>query len=206
MEYTTVLGVAEDSFVEKKSRFIAAIAPVRTEEEALEFIAGRKQKYWDSSSTIYGYVLREGSIRRYSDGGEPQGTGGIPVTEVILKSGLTDVCVVVTRYYGGTQLGAGGLVRAFSHGAAIAIEAAQKTTLRPCTTVEMELDYSQYGIINHILPKYPNKLLESDFGVIVKMRVLLNDSDLPAFTKELTESTSATVHPYEVAKGYFDIK
>ncbi len=206
MEYTTVLAVAEDSFVEKKSRFIAAIAPVCTEEEALAFIAERKHKYWDSSSTIYGYVLREGNIRRYSDGGEPQGTGGIPVTDVILKSGLTDVCVVVTRYFGGTQLGAGGLVRAFSHSAAIAIEAAEKTTLKPCTAVEMEMDYSQYGIINHILPRYAHKVLDSDFGVIVRMRVLLNDTDLPAFTKELTEATSATIHPYEVEKLYFDIK
>ena len=103
-DYLTIEGFAEDEFVEKKSRFIGYAKHVETEEEAVSFINELKQKHWDATHNVYAYVLRDGQIRRYSDDGEPQGTAGIPTLDVILKEGVVDVCVVVTRYFGGCLL------------------------------------------------------------------------------------------------------
>ena len=118
--YRTIRTAASAEFVEKKSRFIGHICPVTTQEEANEFIRQKKSEYWDATHNVYAYVLREGQTRRYSDDGEPQGTAGIPTLDVLLKEDLTDCVVVVTRYFGGTLLGTGGLVRAYSHGSKIA--------------------------------------------------------------------------------------
>ena len=104
-EYKTVLNEADDEFVVKKSRFIGYVKPVRTADEAVEFINSIKSKHWDATHNVYAYVLRDGQTRRYSDDGEPQGTAGIPVLDVLLKEELTDVCVVATRYFGGIMLG-----------------------------------------------------------------------------------------------------
>jgi len=124
-EYRTIKYEADDSFVERRSRFIGYAKPVTTNEEAVAFINEIKAKHWDATHNVYAYVLRDGQIRRYSDDGEPQGTAGIPVLDVLLKENLTDLVVVVTRYFGGVLLGAGGLVRAYSHGAKIAVVAAK---------------------------------------------------------------------------------
>lgn len=113
-EYVTIYAPAEDEFVERKSRFIGAIAPVQTEEEAQAWIAQVRQQHRDATHNTYAYILRNG-IKRYSDDGEPQGTAGVPMLDCIEKEGLVDVAVVVTRYFGGILLGAGGLVRAYSH-------------------------------------------------------------------------------------------
>ena len=104
-QYRTVKNEAEDEFVERRSRFIGRVKPVKTEEDAVSFIRACKSKYWDASHNVYAYSLREGSVRRYSDDGEPQGTAGVPVLEVLQKSGVTDLVVVVTRYFGGVLLG-----------------------------------------------------------------------------------------------------
>ena len=121
--YKTILDPAEDEFVEKKSRFIAYTSPVHTVEEANAFIAGIRQRHWDATHNVPAFVLRSG-VQRSSDDGEPGGTAGMPVLDVLLKSGVQDVCVVVTRYFGGILLGAGGLVRAYSHACSLALEAA----------------------------------------------------------------------------------
>ena len=121
--YKTILEPAEDEFVEKKSRFIAYTSPVHTVEEANAFIAGIRQRHWDATHNVPAFVLRSG-VQRSSDDGEPGGTAGMPVLDVLLKSGVQDVCVVVTRYFGGILLGAGGLVRAYSHACSLALEAA----------------------------------------------------------------------------------
>ncbi|WP_205125133.1 YigZ family protein [Akkermansia muciniphila] len=109
--YTTVWAEASATFTEKKSRFIGHIAPVQNEGEALTYLNGLRTKYWDANHNVYAYITREGNITRCSDDGEPQGTGGVPVLGVLQKEGLTDVIAVVTRYFGGTLLGVGGLVR-----------------------------------------------------------------------------------------------
>lgn len=106
MEYVTVEREAADEFVEKKSRFIGTCRPVKTEQEALDFIAGLKSRYWDATHNVYAYILREGNIARFSDDGEPQGTAGIPVIDTLKKAGVVDAVVVATRYFGGFSWGA----------------------------------------------------------------------------------------------------
>ena len=142
--YKTVAREAHAEFVEKKSRFIGHVKPVTTEEEAQAFVAALKKQYWDATHNVYAYVLRSGA-RRFSDDGEPQGTAGMPTLDVLQKAGLTDCVVVVTRYFGGILLGAGGLVRAYSHGALLAAAAGEIVEMRPCTVVEAVCDYAQYG-------------------------------------------------------------
>ena len=109
--YRTIRREGQDEFVERRSRFIGAICPVTTEQQAIAFINDKKKAHWDATHNVYAYILREGQVRRYSDDGEPQGTAGIPVLDVLQKSGLTDCAVVVTRYFGGVLLGAGSYER-----------------------------------------------------------------------------------------------
>lgn len=202
MEYITINGNAEDEFVEKRSRFIGHITHIESEDEAIAYINTMREKYWDASHNVYAYILREGQIKRYSDDGEPQGTAGIPVLDVLQKQGLTDVCVVVTRYFGGVLLGGGGLVRAYSHGAKIACDACEIKVMSECTQLELTIDYTLYGKVTYILPKYYIKTLDSDFGAVVKLELLIKNDYLNQFKKELSEITSATVFPYEVNSYY----
>ena len=150
-EYKTVLNEADDEFVVKKSRFIGYVKPVRTADEAVAFINSIKSKHWDATHNVYAYVLRDGQTRRYSDDGEPQGTAGIPVLDVLLKEELTDVCVVATRYFGGIMLGAGGLVRAYSHTAKIAVDAGTIITMALCKIAKVTCDYNFYGRLTPLI-------------------------------------------------------
>ncbi len=202
MEYITTEGEGKDEFTEKKSRFIGYLTHVESEEEALSVINRKREEYWDAAHNVYAYILRDGQIKRYSDDGEPQGTAGIPVLDVLQKEGLTDVCVVVTRYFGGTLLGAGGLVRAYSHGAKIAVDASFIKTMSPCTEVSLNIDYGLYGKITYILPRYYIKTLDSVFAETVKLKLLLKDKYLDSFKKEITEITSGAVEVFEENKYY----
>ena len=193
-DYLTIEGFAQDEFVEKRSRFIGYAKHVETEEEAVSFINEIKQKHWDATHNVYAYVLREGQVRRYSDDGEPQGTAGIPTLDVILKEGIVDVCVVVTRYFGGILLGGGGLVRA------------KKLHMTPCTVLETAVDYGFYGKLSYILPKYNIKTLDSDFGVDVVLKLMIKSQRLQSFLKELTELSGGTVTPEVLEEKYADME
>ena len=163
-EYKTVEKEASDFFIEKKSKFIGYAKPVKTQEEAVEFISKIKSKHWDATHNVYAYVLRENNIQRYSDDGEPSGTAGVPVLDVMLKESLVDVCVVATRYFGGTLLGAGGLVRAYSHTSKIALEAAGIITMAQCSVMSAEADYSFYDRLNILLSDFSAVILNTSFS------------------------------------------
>lgn len=163
-EYKTVEKEASDFFIEKKSKFIGYAKPVKTQEEAVEFISKIKSKHWDATHNVYAYVLRENNIQRYSDDGEPSGTAGVPVLDVMLKESLVDVCVVATRYFGGTLLGAGGLVRAYSHTSKIALEAAGIITMAQCCVMSAEVDYSFYDRLNILLSDFSAVILNTSFS------------------------------------------
>ena len=123
--YTTVLGASEAEFTEKKSRFIGRCFPVETEDEAFAVIADVKKRHWDATHNCYAFIVGEnGLTQRFSDDGEPSGTAGMPILDVIKQKGLTNTLIVVTRYFGGILLGAGGLVRAYSKAAASAVDCA----------------------------------------------------------------------------------
>lgn len=198
-EYVTIAQRAEDDFFEKKSQFIGYIAPVSSEEEALAFLAEIRAKHRDARHNCFAYILQNG-VKRASDDGEPQGTAGVPIMEVVEREGLTDVIVVVTRYFGGILLGAGGLVRAYAHAAKLAVDAAQRKVMSPAVLVEMQMDYNQYGRINNVLSKYTAIVQDTAFTDMVTMRILFIERDVEAFRSELTEMTAATVEAVEVER------
>ena len=198
-EYVTIAQRAEDDFFEKKSQFIGYIAPVSSEEEALAFLAEIRAKHRDARHNCFAYILQNG-VKRASDDGEPQGTAGVPIMEVVEREGLTDVIVVVTRYFGGILLGAGGLVRAYAHAAKLAVDAAQRKVMSPAVLVEMQMDYNQYGRINNVLSKYTAIIQDTAFTDMVTMRILFIERDVDAFRSELTEMTAATVEAVEVER------
>lgn len=154
--YTTVKEISSFEYEDRKSIFIGECAPVSTEEQALAFIERSKKRYPDARHHVYAYVLRENSTMRFTDDREPQGTAGMPVLDVIRKNGVTDVCIVVTRYFGGTLLGTGGLVRAYTSAALGALNAAQIIRYDIYNEISIELSYSDYG-------KISTALLESGF-------------------------------------------
>lgn len=151
--YKTIRIASSDEYIVKKSRFIGHIMPVTTQEQALEFIQTVSKKHWDATHNVYAYIIRETGVKRYSDDGEPQGTAGIPVLDVLEKSGVTDCAVVVTRYFGGIMLGAGGLVRAYSHSASIAVAAGGIVTRAMCARLKVTCDYYFYGKLSSLVPE-----------------------------------------------------
>lgn len=204
--YKTVLREAEDQFVEKRSRFIGYCKPVTTEEEALEFINIIKTKHWDAKHNVYAYCLREGQIMRYSDDGEPQGTAGKPTLDVLVKSGLTDLVVVVTRYFGGILLGAGGLVRAYSHGAKLAVEASQPVTMKECIICTVSCNYNQYGKVSSLIPQCNGVIDDSVFGTDVEISFHISADDLNKLKKEMADATCGEIEPIEEFKEFFAVE
>ncbi len=204
MNYFTISKAASDSFIEKKSEFIGYIAPVKTNDEAVAFINEIKAMHRKARHNVYAYILREDNISRYSDDGEPQGTAGVPVLEVLQKRGLTDVCVVVTRYFGGILLGGGGLLRAYSHAASIACDAAHIMDMRLCHRITIKTDYNLYGKINYILPNFDVITVNSDFADAVTLEILVMSEKLDTLRKELTEVTNDSAEVTDLGELYED--
>lgn len=186
-EYKTVELESSDYFVEKKSKFIGYAKPVSTQDEAVEFINSIKSKHWDATHNVYAYVLRENNTQRYSDDGEPSGTAGVPVLDVILKENVTDVCVVATRYFGGTLLGAGGLVRAYSHTSKIALDAAHIITMANCQIYSVIVDYSFYDRLNVLLSDFGANVIKSDFSASVGVEFSIKEDASELLKDELTD-------------------
>lgn len=193
MNYFTVKNVSEASFIEKRSEFIGYIAPVKTNDEAVDFINLIRTKHRKAKHNVYAYILRNDNISRYSDDGEPQGTAGVPVMDVLQKRGLTDTCIVVTRYFGGILLGGGGLIRAYSHTASIACDSAHIMNMCSCYHLTIKTDYNLYGKISYLLPNYEIILLNSDFGTDVSIEILVKSEKKDLLINELTESTNGSV-------------
>ncbi len=194
MNYKTVKGEASGSFVEKKSEFIGNIAPVKTNDEAIEFINKIKSQNRKARHNVYAYILREQNITRYSDDSEPQGTGGVPVLEVLKKEGLSDVCVVVTRYFGGILLGTGGLTRAYSKGCKLAIEAAGIMDMYLAREITVSLDYNIYGRITLLFNEFDVKLIASNFEKDITLKLLVKSEKVNDFCKKLKEAAFGSIN------------
>ncbi len=203
MEYITVKQEGADEFIEKKSRFIGTCRPVQTEEEALDFIARIKAKYWDASHNVYAYVLRENGVQRFSDDGEPQGTAGIPVIETLKKSGVVDAVVVATRYFGGILLGGGGLIRAYSHTASIALAAAKKMTMRECLLFSAVCDYSAYGRAQGVVPECGGVVDGTDFLENVTLRFHIDPGSVENMKRRLADATNGKCVVTEEGKAFY---
>lgn len=179
--------------VEKKSRFIADVKAVCTEEEAVAFIEAIKKRYWDARHHCYAYVLGEqGQTLRFSDDGEPSGTAGRPILEVLTGSGIRNLVLVVTRYFGGTLLGTGGLVRAYTQAAQAGLAACQTAVMRYGCELTVETDYNGIGKIQYLLGQRGIPIEESTYTERVSMvcRVTLEEKD--GLLKEITEATAGT--------------
>ena len=193
MNYTTIKGFAKDSFIEKKSEFIGYISPVKTNEEAVEFINRIKSENRKAKHNVYAYILRDNNITRYSDDGEPQGTAGMPVLDVLLKENLTDVCVVVTRYFGGILLGGGGLVRAYSHACKLAVDSAIKMEMYECFEVTIKFNYSLYGKIEYSLNEFDIKMLSDEFSDSVTLTLLVKADIYQKLVQKLNDITNGKI-------------
>ncbi len=204
-EYKTVEFEGCDEFIEKKSRFIGYVKPVKTVEEATEFIAKIKSKHWDATHNVSAYVLRENNIQRSSDDGEPSGTAGVPVLDVLLKENLVDVCVVVTRYFGGTLLGAGGLIRAYSHGSKIAVESGNIITMAPCKIMSCLVDYSFYDRMNILLTEFNSNVENSDFADKINITFSLKADLVEELNSRLIEISNGKYSLKELGEKFAKI-
>lgn len=203
--YKTVKNFSHDELVEKRSRFIGYCKPVKSEGEAVEFINKIKKEHWDARHNVYAYSLREGQIKRYSDDGEPSGTAGVPVLDVITKNGITDVVVVVTRYFGGVLLGTGGLVRAYSAAAKLGLEAAEVVEMSLCAECEVSCSYNQYGKLNTLIMNNGGFVDNCDFAdnVILSFHIPLDKT--AALDKEFADATAGDVKIEIKNEKFFEI-
>ena len=200
--YRTVRQEGCGEYEVKRSRFLCYVRPVHTSEEAQSFIAEVKQKHWDARHNCSAFRLREGNLKRFSDDGEPQGTAGMPILDVLEKQDVTDVCVVITRYFGGVLLGAGGLVRAYSHSASLALEAGEVVTMIPAVVCELDCDYTLYGRIPALIAEQRGNLTGTDFTDHVTVRFRLPEEGLEPFRAKLTELSSGQCDVSIIEKTY----
>lgn len=187
-------------FSEKKSVFIGYAAPVSSEAEALAFVAEIKAKHSDARHNVSAYVV--GGACHASDDGEPQGTGGVPVLNVINGAELTDVCCVVTRYFGGTLLGVGGLVRAYSEGAKIAVQAAKIKIMAQSADFLLRCGYDFFGKLEYYLNEHGVLVLSTQFGEDVSTAVRIRKEEIPAFEHGITELSSGKLVPQLISDGW----
>ncbi|RKD34679.1 YigZ family protein [Thermohalobacter berrensis] len=204
--YKTVHNFGCDEIIINKSRFIGYCKPISTEQEAIDFIEEINTKHRDATHNVYAYVFGENSnIQRYSDDGEPSGTAGIPVLEVIKKEDLRNVVVVVTRYFGGIKLGAGGLVRAYTKGAKIGLEAAKIVEKVLYKRIKARIDYTLYGKIENVLMKNGYIIDNVIYDTAVNLIILTETERKKALENLLVEATNAKVEIEEIGEEYFSV-
>lgn len=204
MVYKTVYSKGTAEIVEKKSRFIASVSPVSTEDEAIAFVNSIKAKYRDARHNVYAYVVAENNISRFTDDGEPSGTAGAPVLDVILKEGLTDVAIVVTRYFGGTLLGTGGLVRAYGKSAKDGVLDAKICEKIYCHELHLSVPYDLFGKIKYIIENGDYIEGSTEYSENVLVTVFVKFDLLDKFLKDVQDATNAIVHPEIVGEIYVD--
>ena len=203
-QYKTVYAGGEAEIIEKKSRFIATVKPVKSEEEAIAFIEGLKKKYWNATHNCSAYVIGEHfQVQRCSDDGKPSGTAGKPMLDVLLGEELHDTAVVVTRYFGGTLLGTGGLVRAYQASTKAGLEASTVITKMHGSRVSVETDYTGLGKIQYILGQRGLTILNSEYTDKVTLEVLLPEAEVKAVMAEITEGTNGQAVMEVMEECYF---
>ena len=190
--------------VEKKSRFIATLAPVGSVEEAAAFVESIRKKYWDARHNCSAFVVGErAQLTRCSDDGEPAGTAGKPMLEVLLGAQLRNAAVVVTRYFGGTLLGTGGLVRAYTQAVQAGLEAAHIVTMHYGVKLRFVTDYNGIGKIQYILGQRRLEIIEPEYTDSVALKTIVPYEGFQPLCKELTEATAGRIKIEELEKGYF---
>lgn len=200
-EYLVPTEYGEDEFYEKKSHFIGRIWCVETEEEALEKIQAMKKQHYDATHNCWAYIIRDGAVR-FSDDGEPGGTAGMPMLQVLQREELFNVVCVVTRYFGGILLGAGGLVRAYARGAKIAVDAAGISCKRVWSVLYIPCPYSWYERVKLTVEAFGGVIRSTDFGAEVELEAWLPEQSAAPFMEKLTDMSAATLEAMETGKEY----
>ena len=203
VSYKTLMKRAEDEFIINKSRFIGHGKPVETEEEALAFLSEMRETYKDASHNCYAYIIGPNmGVMRYSDDGEPGGTAGMPIIEVMKNRGVTNACVVVTRYFGGVLLGAGGLVRAYTQGAAVAINACEVGVMHPTARYMMDVPYPLLSRVEYFFKSAPVSIEAKDFSDVITFTFLVKVQDEAALIESLTQLSEGKLEPMRFDEIY----
>ena len=186
----TLAGEGSGTYTDRRSEFIGTARPVADEAEAMAFVAAVKKRHPDARHNVFAYILRGGAVKRYSDDGEPQGSAGMPVLDVLEKNGLDGVVVVVTRYFGGILLGTGGLVRAYSGAASAAVADAGVVTLGPCACLEVRMNYNDNNRTAGEIRRLGATVTGTEFGADVTLSLTVREEDRDALCARLTELTA----------------
>ena len=189
--YLTVFSENQTEYVEKRSRFIATLRHCETEEEVSQFLEEMRSKYWDARHNCFAYSLQNGKLCRFSDDGEPHGTAGKPMLDVIAGSGITDIAVVVTRYFGGVLLGTGGLVRAYSKSVQDVLQSAEVVKMVPSAVLSVCCDYTDHGKLVNLITNCGGNITDTQFTHNVTVEFSIKAEDVENFEKKLTETFSA---------------
>ena len=200
-EYLVPTDFGEDEFYEKKSHFIGRLWPVETEEAALERIQQMKKQHYDATHNCWAYILKDGAVR-FSDDGEPGGTAGMPMLQVLQREGLYNCVCVVTRYFGGILLGAGGLVRAYTKGAKIAVDAAGKSMKRVWSCLYVPCPYTFYERVKLETAAWGGIIRDTQFGAEVELEILVPEAQAEPFLAKLIDMSAANVEGMETGKEY----
>ncbi len=196
--YLTIFGENTSEYVEKRSRFIATLRHCETEQEATDFINEMRSEYWDARHNVFAYCVCGGSLCRFSDDGEPHGTAGKPMLDVILGSEIKNIAVVVTRYFGGVLLGTGGLVRAYSKSVQDVLQKSEVFIMLPCTACEIDCNYADHAKLLNLIESFDGKVINSEFTDIIKIEFSLKSELVEDFSKKLCEIFSATLELKEL--------
>ncbi len=202
-KYLTATGETVAEYTEKRSKFIATLRHCESEEEALLFIEEMRSKYWDARHNVFAYSVNKGKTCRFSDDGEPHGTAGKPILDVISGSGVTDIAIVVTRYFGGILLGTGGLVRAYSKSAKDALSAASVAEMVPCSVLETRCDYTDHQKLLKLIEESSGKIENSEFTEQITLTYVLKDTDIERFNEKLSENFSARLNAKVIENKIF---
>jgi uncharacterized YigZ family protein len=198
MEFKTINSPAQAELIQKKSRFIAFTAPISSEHDAIDILNDIRHKHWNASHNVYAYILYQQNIRRFSDDGEPQGSAGMPVLDVLQREQLFDCITVVTRYFGGTLLGTGGLVRAYSGAARLAIDESKIITKRLCYEYTFSCEYNVYSAIQTLFFQTECRILNTNFSDNIELDILVPESHESTFLKGISEITFGKVLPKKI--------
>lgn len=192
MDYKTTAAPARAEYLEKRSRFIASVTPVASEDNALEFINKVKSEFYDARHNVFAYVIKDGA-ERFSDDGEPQGTAGIPALEVLRRRGVVNTAVVITRYFGGILLGAPGLVRAYTHSASLALDASSVVVMRHCDRLRVVCGYDFYARADNLSRSFGGRINDRKFEENVKLSIFMPKDKTAGFSDALIQSSGGTV-------------
>ena len=204
--YLVPAAYGEAEYIEKRSRFIARVWPVEDEAEAVAHIEAMRKQHYDARHNVYAYVIRDGGIMRYSDDGEPQGTSGQPTLNVFRSQEIQNFCCVITRYFGGILLGTGGLVRAYSTAAKMALENAGISRMALWKNIELGCSYSQFERVKRLLEEHEAVIENTDFGADIVFSALIREDMEESFGKALTEMSAGKIEHLICGESFRGVK